>query len=190
MTVNRPIDLEVFQDAVHSWFSGSTGLFTVWRRQNAPQPSYPFAALQITTGPTPLAPQWEQRFSTNLSRPLGQEVQTIVCVPCSMVVSCQAYVDTSDARDPNYSAVMYIARAQSALSLPSYLAALRADNISVISPGVVQNIDELIEDAFVSRANLDVTFGTTLTLEEYTGFIEKVHATSTNLGIDQVFGVT
>jgi hypothetical protein len=83
---------------------------------------------------------------------------------------------------------MYANAAQSSLSLPSYLARFLAAGISVIRPGSVQNIDELIEDAYVSRANLDVTFGASLSLSEYCGYIDRIHAKSINLGIDETFG--
>jgi hypothetical protein len=190
VTFDVAIDLEAFDNTIQGWFKNATGLQTIWRRQSAPMPPYPFAALMRTVGPTPKAPQWELRTSTNLSRPQGQEIQMDVGVPCSIVVSCQVYVCMTDARNPNVNAAVYAARAQSTLSLPSVLAVLRAAGISIVRPGEVQNIDELIEDAYVSRANLDVTFGATLSLTEFATYIERVHAESETFGIDQEFGGT
>jgi len=192
MTVSNPIDMEAFENAIHSWFSEATGFdkkAVIWRQTSAPQPKYPFGSLMITSGPTPVAPQWEQRPSTDLTRGRGEEVEFVVCVPCSFMISCQAYVGQVDARNPNENALQYMAKAQSSLSLPSVIADLQAVQIAVIRPGPVQNINELIEDAFVSRANMDVEFGAALNVAEYTGYIEKVHGTSTSLGIDQIFGV-
>ena len=188
--LNAPIDLEVFENAVHKWFANATGLTVIWQTMAAPQPCYPYGSLQITSGPTPAAPQWEQRTYTELSNMAGEEVATEVVIPCSFVVSCQAYVGQPEARCPHKKALYYLTVAQSSLSLPSVLAEFRSKQISVIRPDTVQNIDELIEDAYVSRASMDVTFGASLNLVEYTTYIQTVHAVSQTLGIDQTFGDT
>lgn len=187
-TVLAPIDMEAFEDAVHAWFADSILITAVWRNMAAPQPPYPYGSLLITSGPIPVAPQWEQRTATDRNRPLGQEVEVEVCVPCAFVVSCQVYVGQPCARNPDKKATFYLNAAQSRLSLPSVLQQLRDAGVAVVRPGPVLNIDELIEDAWVSRASMDVTFGATLSLREYTGYIERVHAKSESLGIDQTFG--
>jgi len=184
------MDFEAFQDAVHEWFADSTGLETIWRNQGAPQPAYPFASLKIISGPTPDAPQWEERWDYDEARSAGQQIRLTTGVSCSLTVSCQAYVGQTDARNPNYDACQYLSRAQAALSLESVHAGVfRPNNIGVLSPGPVQDLSELIEDAFVSRANMDVIFSAALNIEEYNTWIEKVHGTSTSLGIDRVFGL-
>lgn len=188
MTVNSPIDMEAFQNAIQAWFADVTGLETIWRNQSAPQPEYPFAGLAILSGPEPSAPQWEQRFDTDPLRPAGEEVRISVGVPCRFTISCQVYVDIPDARNPELNATAYMIRAQSSLSLPSVLASLHTAGISVERPGTVQNLDEVIEDSFVSRAAMDVVLGATLTLEEFTGFVSKVKVKSDNLGIDATLG--
>ena len=189
MTVNAPIDMETFQDTIHAWFSGATGLQTVWRNQSAPQPDMPFASLMIVSGPEQYSPAWEVRNETDLTRSRGREVKQTVCVPCRFSVSCQVFCENNDARNPNRDATSYINRAVAALGLPSYLQALRNAEISVSTVGPVQNLAELVESAFESRANVDVVFNSVLSVDEYVGFIERVHATSTELGIDQTFGV-
>jgi len=188
VTVNAPIDMEAFQDAIQAWFADVTGLESIWRNQSAPQPEYPFAGLAILSGPEPSAPQWEQRFDTDLSRPEGEEVRISVCVPCRFTISCQTYVNMPDARNPELNAAAYMIRAQSSLSLPSVLASLHAAGISVERPGTVQNLDEVIEDSFVSRAAMDVVLGATLNLEELTGYVNKVKVKSESLGIDATLG--
>ncbi|NIQ91023.1 MAG: hypothetical protein GWM98_04740 [Nitrospinaceae bacterium] len=122
----------------------------------------------------------------------GREIKTTVCVPCRFSVSCQAYVEDPDSRDPTKDARAYIAVAQSALSLPSYLDRFRRANISVIRAGPVQNINEAIGSGFISRANVDVQFGATLSLEEFGTFIEKVELKSegfpNGLNVDIIIG--
>ena len=186
--VSDPIDMEAFENAVHGWFSEVTGLETIWRNQSAPQPEYPYASLLVINGPDPLAPQWEQRYDTDLGRPAGQEMRVTVCVPCRFTVSCQVYVGTPDARNPQVNALLFMTKAQSSLSLPSVLAVLWAAGIAVERSGSVQNISAIIEDAFASRANMDVVFGASLSLEELTGYLAKIQAESVSLGIDQEFG--
>jgi len=188
MTIQAPINLEEFENAVHDWFWNATGLQTVWQRQSAPQIEYPFGTLLITSGPVPAAPGWERSHNYDGSRPLGQEIEFEVRVPCSFTVSCQAYVGKPEANDPTKNAMAFMTKAQTALSLPSFHEAFRAANISVIRPEGIQNLSEVIEDAFVSRANMDVIFGASLEVKEYMGYIAKVQAVSTQLGIDEIFG--
>jgi hypothetical protein len=127
-------------------------------------------------------------MDTDLSRDAGSEVRFQVGIPCAITVSCQTYVGMPNARDPDLDAIAYAEKAQSSLSLPSVLAELRAAGIAVIRPEGVLNISEVIADAFVSRANLDVVFGATLNLEEFTGYIDKVEAESKELGISGIYG--
>ncbi len=184
-----PIDMESFENAVHSWFSDATGLVTVWREQSTPQPKLPFGSLLITTGPEPVAPQWEWRYDTDLGRPAGSEVRVTSGVPCQFTVSCQTYVGQPDGKNPQVNARYYINRALGDLQKFSVLTDLHAAGVGLVRTGGILNISEVIEDAYVSRANTDVTFGATLSIEEYIGYIEKIHAISTELGIDQEFGV-
>lgn len=186
--LDKPIDMEAFENAVHAWFHDAVGITTIWASMSAPQPVYPYGSLAITSGPIPRSPSWEQREALDLNRPLGQEVEQEVCVPCSFVVSCQAYVGQPEARDPRQKASVYLQAALARLALPSVQAELRAAGLAVLRTGSVLILDQLIEDAWVSRASLDVTFGATLSLKEYIGFIEHVHAVSPALGIDQTFG--
>ena len=190
MTVDRPMDFEVFQNAVHEWFAEATGLETIWRDQGAPQPKYPYGSLKVISGPVTPSSLWEERRDYDEDRAAGQEIRLTTCSPCQLTVSCQAYVDQPDARHPGFDALQYLSRARAALSLES----VRADNfrpkgIGVISVNPPQDLSSLIEDAIVSRANMDVVFSAALNIEEYTTWIEKVHGTSTSLGIDQLFGL-
>ena len=184
----RPIDLEAFENAVHAWFHDAIGIAAIWQHVSTPQPPYPYGSLSITSGPIAASPSWEQRQSTDLNRALGTEVEVEACVPCTFSVSCQVYVGQPASVSPNERAGAYLNAALARLQLPSVQAQLRAAGIAVLRAGPVQDLDQLIEDAWVSRANLDVTFGAALSLTEYVGFIEHVHAESTSLGIDQTFG--
>jgi hypothetical protein len=184
--VQDPIDIEAFENAVHEWFSNSTDLFTIWRKKSSPQPEYPFGSLTVTSPPQALAPLWQSKEEYSAGNPSGQEIRAQISVPCRIVVSSQAHVGKYDSRVPTLTADNYIMRAQAALSLPAYLDHFRANNIAVSLYGPPQNVDQLIEDAWVSRVNLDVTFGATLLTEEYYTFIEQFELKSKTLGVDEV----
>ncbi len=184
--VSDPIDFQTFENSVHEWFSFSSDLLTVWRRASAPQPEYPFASLMTISGPTAAAPLWNLQEDYDVTRAAGKEIRTVASVPCLIVVSCQTYVDQRDSRIPQYAANSFMRKAQAGLTLPSVHAHFRSDGIAVTNYGPIQNIDQLIEDAWVSRANMDVTFGATLSVEEFDGYIASFELKSTSLGVDKV----
>jgi hypothetical protein len=39
------------QNAIHDWFETATGITAIWADQNAPEPGYPYATLNIISGP-------------------------------------------------------------------------------------------------------------------------------------------
>ena len=180
----------VAEDAIQGWFSAATGLTTIWRNQNAPQPPYPYAGLAIIAGPIKLGGKDEQRSSTALGQPPGQDVLVESVGLRTMTVSCRIYTAKEDVLDPARHARHLMSVAQSSLGRPSVIAAFSDAGLSIIEEGDVQNIDEVIEDAFLSRANMEVRFGLASNVSERTGFIEKVKASSTSLGFDdELFGV-
>lgn len=183
--VSAPINMETFQNAIHTWCSTATNIQTIWADQSAPVPDYPYAALNIISGPLPVSPLYELRHTFDASR-AGQEIEFNACVPCTFTIEAQFYVTLEDSRNPNYSSLQYAMKAQSALALPSYKAALIAAEISVVDKGTVTNLDEVINDAYVSRAAFDTTFGASLNVTEYETYIESVELKSTNLGIDTI----
>lgn len=189
MSLNRvadPIDFETFENVVHEWFSNSSDLNTIWENQNAPQPQYPYGSLAIISGPIAAAPDWEKRQDYDASRAAGEEIRFQACVPCSITVSCQAYVGDSDARNPRYKANVYIERAKAALQDLAYEANFDTNNISVYRYTSTTYPNLLIGGQWESRAQFDVTFGTTLNGESYTGYIASMELKSTSLGVDKV----
>ena len=187
--ISEPIDMEVFQDAIHTWFSESMDIQVIWRNQNAPRPDYPYGSLLITSGPIPISPFAEERQSYDAARSLGKEIELDELIACQFMISCQVYVAGDEGRDPKENASALINKALISLSLRSKLAALWVKKIAFIRTGGIQNIPEEVGNERQSRANMDVTFTATLSVAEYIGYIEKVEAKSVNLGIDQTFGV-
>ncbi len=188
MNLADPISLLAFEDAVQEWFQEAIETQAIWAVQSAPRPQYPYGSLRIISGPVPASPAFEQKTETDLTRPLGQEVEFQTRVPCTFVVSCQAHVTRPDGNNPSFYARALISRATARLYLPSVQERFRAANIAVQRTGPVTDISAIVNDGHVSRAGVDVTFNAALGLSEYTGYIAKVAASSTELGIDQVFG--
>ncbi len=188
MALDDPISMEDFENAVHAWFSAAIDCPAIWSEQSAPRPDYPYGSLNITSGPLPVSPAWERHTDTDLTRAAGKEVRFQIRVPCTFVVSCQAFVKMPDGRDPTASARTLVTRAQARLYLLTVQEAFREANISVQGSGPVQNISSVINDGNVSRAAIDATFNASLSLDEYTGYIDKTAIESTQLGVDQEFG--
>jgi len=116
---------------------------------------------------------------------LGHEVEIEASGLREMTVSCQTYVAKPDSRDPTKNAKHLMSLAQSALGLPSVLAALRTAGVSVVDTGPVQNVDALLEDAYEARCNMDVRFGLASNVAEYLGYIKTVEVSSTSLDMNK-----
>lgn len=187
--VSAPVDLEAIENAIHSWFADSSGLQVVWGEQNAPQLKSPYGTLVTLSGMQAVSPLPEHRYSTDLNREAGKEIREDVTVPCKFSISCQAYVKKGRSQDPTLSAQAYCNKAYMALDLGEYRAAFQVANFSVLGKSAIRNLNALVSTMYESRAGFDITCCTTMTLTEYTGYIEKVHAVSEQLGIDQYFGI-
>ena len=172
-TAPTPIDMETFEDAIQAWMSRSTGLQTIWSDQSKPRPDYPYASLNITSGPDEVSPLWEDREETDLSR-VGREVKHTVCVLCEFTISCQTYVNNRSGKDPKANARFFMTKAKAGLALPSELALLHAAGISVVRKNPILNIDAIVKDKYTSRVNMDVVFGAALNADDYTTYIQKV----------------
>jgi len=188
VTLSNPISIEDFENAVWEWFSASIEADAIWTNKSGPRPDYPYGTLKTIAGPTPASPFFEPRTDTDLTRAAGSEVRFIACVPCAMTVSCQVLVGRPDGNVPDLSALNLATRALARLGLPTVQAAFRTAGISVQNPGTVSDISAIVNDGDVKRAGFDVVFNAALNLEEYTGYIAKIDAESTELGIDQEFG--
>lgn len=192
MAVDSPIDMETFENAVQQWFTDSMDIQAVWAGNSKTMPEYPVGVLQIISGPITAAPQFEIRESTNIFRPGGTEVELLACVPCTFTVSCQVWAGGDDRWHPSANARFHINRALAGLGNHDQLVLLKAASVSVVRSGPVQNISSVQENAFVSKANMDVTFGAVLNSAAYIGYIERVAAigtfTGSDITIDREFG--
>jgi hypothetical protein len=189
MTVLIPFDIESILNCIHDWFSGSTGLEVVWADQSAPRPEYPYGTLKLSSGPVSKADSWEERYKIDLTRPLGQEVEIEVNSPCQFTISAQTFIDGEDSINPIADARSYLLSALAALNLPMFQELFEEVNIAVVRAEAIRDLTALVGTARQSRAAMDIVFSSVLTAEEFVGYIEKAHLTSTDLGIDRTFGV-
>ena len=190
--IDSPLNMELFENAVHNWFFEATEIETIWANQAKTMPEYPLGVLQIIAGPVPTAGYWEVRNTTDLSRPDGSEVAQTASIQCSFTVSCQVWVGGDDRSHPAANARFHMMRAQASLGLPSFQTALIDADVSVIRSTAIQDISSVEEDAIVSKVNMDVVFGAALNVTEYNTYIQTMHGTGTfegtDQGIDRVFG--
>jgi hypothetical protein len=186
--VQQPIAWETVELAIHDWMAEATELETIWRNQSTPRPEYPYATLLIIAGPVRRGGRDEVRTETLSGQPQGEEVAVTTCGLREFTVSCQIYVAKPDHVNPEAHARSLMTAAQSNLGQLSTLARLRAAGLSVVEEGPVQNIDEVLEDAYVSRSNMDVRFYAAANVVERTGYIENAALESTSLKIDNDFG--
>lgn len=190
MSALAPIDWETIEDAIQSWFVEATGLDAVnWANQDAPQPPYPYAILNVVSGPTKVGGEDEVRTSTPLPSPAAPipPVLAEYCGPREMTVSCQVSVGQPFDGVPSAHARALASAAQAALGMDGVRDKLRAAGLSVIQELPVQSFDVQIADVWVARSSMDVRFGLASSVEEKVQAIELVHIESP-LGVDGNFG--
>lgn len=147
-----PIDWRLIRDTIWQWFSTVSGCETIWANQDAPQPAYPYASLNILPGTLENGALDEHRM---------QDDGSIVIVgPRDFVLSCQIHVSPGDEHDPNSGARVRAEAINTSLSIPGFLADLGAANIGLRERGAIQNLDLVVGTEWVERTQQDIRFGT------------------------------
>ncbi len=95
-----------------------------------------------------------------------------------ITVSFQAYVGPPDNNNPSLNANFLLSLAQGSLQLNSVIDTFLSNNISVIQDFGVTRLDQVIEDKFVSVANLDVRFMAASSVFEPISYINKTKISS------------
>lgn len=172
MAIASPIPWSTVEDALYDWFSGATGLVTIFEEQDAPRPPYPYASISIF-GPRKLFAKDEHRYSYDALQPPGEEIGIEVCGPREITVSCKVRVKQSDSYPSNHARDM-MTRAQSSLSVPAVLDSLRLAGLSVVEEGDILTPSERVEDTWIGRATMDVRCGLSSSVTVRTGYIATV----------------
>ncbi len=187
MSSPDPYDRRTIEDAIYDWLSGSSGVAAHWDYQKPPQPQFPFSSMRILSI-TRIGGEDETRITEDPGAPAGEEIEQALSGPRRLVCSFNFY---STSNDPTSDAALLAARAQSALSLPTYAAALYRAGVSVIDEGAIRDLSELQSETWVSRFQFDVTFGIASNVIEKIGYIETVEVDSPPLGWDpEIFSVS
>lgn len=172
-------------DALYTWAHGQTGLAVVWAHEPEPRPAFPFGVLTVTSPAVRIGGPDETRTSYDPNAPAGAEVTVEVGGLRRLAVSFQVATrrDPSVAYDAAKSAVAYVAKAQTALALPSVVDALSAAGLAVINADQVQDVSAVEDLDWVERVNLDIQLGLADVVSETTTYIERA-TVSSQLGVD------
>ena len=170
------MDLVTFKNAVHAWFSSTTGLTCVWARQVSPVPASPFGMLstvsniEIGTGETEYELDEEAESTVDMVPTITTHRQ--------IIIQCQVMVNEPDqgvAWEHDDRADHYLNLAEESLRSPEALETLRAANISHVRTGAIIDLSDTSDGSWTNRATMDVTFGATgVTVSVGTGYINKV----------------
>ena len=171
------MDWTAIEDALHAWVVASTGYASnrvLWRDQNANAKVADRITLHIN-GPIVLGND-ELASSTDLLQPAGQEITLYVRGDREWSLQVECYTGqtttTSDAKS-------ILSKLQTVGQLPSKLALLDAQGISLFDLGSVQYTPEIREVAYQGRALLLMRFYSRDVATEKTGYIAEVEVTDT-----------
>lgn len=114
---------------------------------------------------------------------VGNEVEVKVTGSREFTLNVQSFERNTrtdnPASDPARNAYNTLTLLQSSLGLPSVQGQLRGADISMVEELPITDLSEQVEDAFLSRASMDVRMRTLSSLVEYEGFIDQVTGVST-----------
>lgn len=157
-------NFEAIRQGALSWISTSTGITTIWANANAPRPNYPYATVNIISGPTPRQSLW----NTNLNS--AGDTTTRDCL-AEMVFSINIF---SDSHQPATHAQRYAQLAIGDLQTRTRRDALCAAGLlGVINIPTLNNFD-FSDDGnnYITRAQFDVTVVVQAVVTEADTFIE------------------
>lgn len=174
------MDWTAIENALHAWVVSSTGYASnrvLWRDQDANAKVADHITLHLS-GPIVLGTD-EVKSTTDLLQPPGQEVTLSVRGDreWSLQVECfTGQVTTSSDAKSILSALQTVGQ------LPSKLAILDAQGITLFDLGTVQYAPAIREVAFQGRAILVMRFYSRDVATERTGYIAQVEITNTEAG--------
>ena len=190
MSIARPIDMETIENALTTWVVDSTDLVIAWKNQSVSMPPYPYGILHISNPPKAVSDSWDVSREYDATRPLEKELRFDSGVPCQFTAEFQTFVLRPDSRNPSYDAMQYVLRAVAALQNLEMSAPLVESGIAMARVMQPQNISNVVADAHVSRALVEVVFNATMSTVWYTGFIGHVNMTSTVTNVEEIITVT
>lgn len=170
----QPVDWKVIEDAFYDWITGEIAVGFIWENQNAPQPPYPYVSGLITS----IVPEGgvkEQRHQFDAAAAAGEEITIATCGTFTFTLTLQAHVDAdSGAYDPRVNAQALATRLQWSLQKGATALIFSTANLAVIAELAQSDLSLVINEEWISRASLDISFRATAVVSETTTFIDKV----------------
>lgn len=173
------IDWRDVRHAIWDWFSAATGLETIWADQNAPQPSYPYASLNLIAGSIPMGARDEEQWTTDGGvRIVGQR---------DLTVSCQVHAGPKREALRTIDALALVHEAISSLARPDVKQSFAEAGLGVRERGTPQSIDILVGADWISRQNFDLRLGLASVVDidpDSIGWFDKAAVSSDFEGLD------
>jgi len=150
------LDITIIQDAFYTWAVAQTSQTVIWLFPNAPRPALPYISLQINSLITIHVDQILSPDNAGASDIVGNREFTL---------NCQAYGDT---------AMGILETLKSSLEKPSVYLALQNSKIVFVDSFGIQDLTELLDSRYESRASMDLLFRTEQVITDEVGVIEHV----------------
>lgn len=170
----QPIPWQTVEDALILWANTVAGFSFHWANQNAPQPSYPFGTLLITSIRT-IGIDAQPVGAAQGGKPASINSQGDRTASLSVQVSC--HPDKVASSTQSSRAIM--SAIQASLEIDDYFGPVRAAGAVVRGIGVIQNLDFVVDDRFISRAQLDISLGLASNVSVPMDVIDHAHVQST-----------
>lgn len=164
------------ETALYTWLSGQSGLNVSWKDQKAPNLAYPYAQLKVIAGPTREGLTDSETEVLDEEAPTGQEITITYKGPRLYTVTVDAYA-SSDIGDAN--AQHYISLAEKALEKHSVRLALLIAGVSIVEIMAATDLDETVNEEWISRCKLDLRIRVNSTVTDTVGYIKTINITGT-----------
>lgn len=168
------MSVTTFSNAIVTWLAAVTGLTVIWANQSAHRPSYPYIVVDELTD---RAGSKEKKWTEDEEAEAGEEMIEIAITHKQIVLNIQALNASEDAAIPHENTgKAYLKKVVDSLTLSTIRAPLRAANIAEQGIGTIQDLSKAENGMQISRASVDITFGTVSSYESPipAPYIEKV----------------
>jgi hypothetical protein len=190
----QPCDWVTVDAALYDWVNKELSLRDriIWERRGEKRPEYPYVSLFRDSEVDQGAMDEQRRRSLDaaglivgIDAGAGDPVENEVLnyQPVQFTLTLQAHTTAeAGAADANTDAFAMLSKARRTLGRRDVVETLEAAGLSVVSHESVVDLSEVVNGEWLSRAALDVVFGTASVMSSKVGFIDKVEVTFPLLG--------
>lgn len=171
-----PINWLDIENAIHYWMSTYGNIVTIWGLQDSPQPIFPFASLNLVSGPTRVGSYPDEQQVDN-----GDNTVTVYYLDLqTFTINCAVDIARSQQSIISKSEEV-LSEALAALQIPSVNEELRSVGLAVEDIGAINSFDYQLEDRWISRSVCDIVFRVTSVVSEVVSHIESTSITWENV---------